>query len=298
MADLVGHIVNRAATRGDRRVEAAPGVVLRAPESFAQLDECLAEMRDEGVSTLLIDGGDGTVREVLSRAPEAWGAAPPAFAIVPNGNTNLIARHAGRVAPEAVARLAADPGAARARRLSVMKAERAGARTLRGFILGAGAYETATRYAQERVAARHGLQVAKTVIGLLRSEELRRPSAIGLGFDGAAPAVEPRLLTAFTTFGSPLILGLDPFATRTSATNGPLRFLDVGADPPRLALAALFLALGRPRRWMQARYRIGDCRAATVSLEAGFVMDGERFEPGADGLIRLSAAETATFLSL
>ncbi|MEL7463636.1 MAG: diacylglycerol kinase family protein [Pseudomonadota bacterium] len=295
MAGLIGHIVNRAATGGDRRVEAAPAVILRAPESFSQLDECLAEMRAEGVETLVIDGGDGTVREVISRAPEIWGGAPIRYAIAPNGNTNLIARHAGGVPPGRVAALAEPGGGERATRLPVMKVERAGEQALRGFILGAGAYETATRFAQEEIGARHARQVMETVMKVLRSAELRAPTAMGLARDGGEMVEEARLAAAFTTFTKPLILGLNPFAT---AEAGPIRMIDIAANPPRLVLAAGFLAAGKPRKWMRGHYRVGACETASLRLSTGFVMDGERFEPGADGLLRLSAAETATFLSL
>lgn len=291
MTGLTGHIVNRAATGGDRRVEAAPGVILRAPESFSALDDCLAEMRAEGVDRLVIDGGDGTVREVLSRAPEIWVGAPLSYAIVPNGNTNLIARHAGRIEADAVSQLTG----AKAKSLNLMKVERAGERALRGFILGAGAYEKATRFAQKKVEARHGRQVVETVMTLLRSEELRAPTAIGLGLDGIEPAMEPRLLAAMTTFADPLILGLNPFRTREA---GPLRYLDVAANPPHLLLAAGFLAAGRPRKWMRDHYRVGAAGHATLKLDTNFVMDGEAFSPGPDGRLRITAAETATFLSL
>ena len=180
MAGLNGHIVNRAATGGDRRVEAAPGVILRAPESFSQLDECLTEMRAEGVETLVIDGGDGTVREVVSRAPDIWGDAPVRYAIVPNGNTNLIARHAGSVATDRIAAFSESSEKARETCLFVLKVERAGERTLRGFIVGAGAYETATRFAQKEIGARHGRQVVETVMKVLRSAELRAPTQMGV----------------------------------------------------------------------------------------------------------------------
>ena len=295
MTGLIGHIVNRAATGGDRRVEAAPGTILRAPESFSQLDECLAEMRDEGVDVLLIDGGDGTVREVLSRAPEVWAEAPLAYAIAPNGNTNLIARHAGRVAHDRIAAFAADPGAAKRTELPLLKAERSGRRMLRGFIAGVGAYETATRYAQSEVGARHGRQVVETVMRFLRSEELRAPTRMALRIDGAPGSEGDRLLAAFTTFAQPLIFGLRPFATKEV---GPVRWLDVAARPPRLALAAGFLAAGRPRKWMRDHYRSGAASEVELRFEGAFVMDGERFEIGEAAALRLSAKETATFLSL
>lgn len=295
MAGLIGHIVNRAATGGDRRVEAASGVILRAPESFSQLDDYLAEMRAAGVETLVIDGGDGTVREVVSRAPDIWGDAPLRYAIAPNGNTNLIARHAGGVPVDRIASLVETEAAARLTRIPVLKAEREGERVLRGFILGAGAYETATRFAQKEIGARHGRQVMETVMKVLRSAELRAPTDMAIARDGGALAEGPRLATAFTTFVKPLILGLNPFATKET---GPIRMIDIAANPPRLVLAAGFLAAGRPRKWMRDHYRVGACETATLRLSTGFVMDGERFEPGADGLIHLSAAETATFLSL
>lgn len=295
MAGLIGHIVNHAATGGDRRVEAAPGVILRAPESFSQLDDCLAEMRAAGVQTLLIDGGDGTVREVLSRAPDVWGDDDVRYAITPNGNTNLIARHAGGVSGDDIQRFFAAPGKAKRTVLNVLKAERDGHAPLRGFILGVGAYETATRFAQREIGARHGRQVLETVLWVLRSRELRAPSAMAIEYDDHGATDEDRLLAAFSTFTDPLILRLNPFATTEA---GAIRWLDVRADPPRLPLAALWLAMGRRRKWMRDHYRSGASDAVRLELKSGFVMDGERFEVGDGGEIRLSATEAATFLSL
>ena len=74
--------------------------------------------------------------------------------------------------------------------------------------------------------------------------------------------------------------------------------MDIDANPPRLLLGAMCLALGRAPKWMRSHYRHAACAAVTLRLSADFVMDGERFSPGADGDLRLSAAETATFLSL
>lgn len=289
MSSPIGHIRNRAATRAARGAPAAAGAVLREPDSFAGLEAALAEFREAQVSTLLIEGGDGTVREVVSRAFRIWSGAPPPFAIRATGNTNLIARSAGR-APEGPL----SPDRLRQRALPVLKAARAGAEPMRGFILGAGAYEAATRIAREEIGARHGLQVALAVLRLLRAPALRGPFPIGFSAGEAAPGPEPRMLVALTSLPGALIFGLSPF---WGGGAGPLRFLDIAASPPRLALAAPFVALGRPRRWMAKAYRSGRTATATLALEGAFVMDGEPFAPGSDGLVRLSAAETATFLS-
>ena len=290
MSSLIGLIRNRAATRAARGTPAGAGEILRMPEDFAALEAALSEFREAEVATIVIEGGDGTVREVLSRAFRLWEGAPPPFALRPTGNTNLIARSAGRAPREG----SLAPERMRRRVLPVLKAERAGAETMRGFIAGAGAYEAATRYAREEIGARHGLQVLLAVLRLLRARSLRGPWEVGFAPGVDAPAIAPRMLVAVTSLPGALLFGLSPF---WGGGVGRLRFLDIAARPPCLAVAAPFVALGRPMRWMSKAYRSGRTEAATLRLETPFVMDGEPFAPGADGLLRLSADETATFLS-
>lgn len=306
---LVGHIRNRRATRAKRggdRPDA--GVLRREPETLAALETALREMAAAGVRRLAVEGGDGTVRETLTMAFDIWpeGGAPD-FAIVAAGNTNLIARSAGRIDRAAIAGLAAASGDALRRiALPVLKVERRGERTLRGFIMGAGAYETATRIAQEEIAARHGPQVMLAVLRLLRNPALRRPREIGFGVDGdggdsgdggdggGGGAPIARVLVGLTSLPGPLIYGLEPF---WGGGSGPIRWLDVRGGAPRLALAAPFVAFGRPRRWMREHYFSG--RAETVTLDPGgpFVLDGEAFDPGAARDVGIDARETAVFLT-
>ncbi|MFN3260527.1 MAG: diacylglycerol kinase family protein [Pikeienuella sp.] len=292
MSSPIGLIRNRAATRATRGSPAGAGEILRMPEDFAALEAALAEFREAGVAAIVIEGGDGTVREVVSRAFRIWGGSPPPFSLRPTGNTNLIARSAG-CAPRGGAPLA--PERLRRSVLPVLKAEREGAEAMRGFIVGAGAYEAATRFAREEIGARHGLQVLLAVLRLLRSRALRGPWPIGFAASTTAPESAPRMLVAATSLPGALLFGLSPF---WGSGSGRLRFLDIAAEPPRLALAAPFVALGRPRRWMSEAYRSGRSEVATLRLETPFVMDGEPFAPGADGLVRLTASETATFLSV
>lgn len=296
MPSIIGHIRNQKATRaGARAPFAHEAAISRSPAGFAALDEALAEMKAAGVRRLVIEGGDGTVREVIGRALPLWGAAPLEFAIVASGNTNLIARSGGRVSAADAARLADMSAPVERRAIPLLKAEREGERTLRGFIMGCGAYATATKLAREEIGARHGAQVALAVLRLLRSPRLRAPSPIGFGPDGREAEIEPRLLVAVTSLPGALLYGLSPF---WGSGAGALRWLDIAANPPRLALAAPFIAFGAPRRWMHAHYRSGGSRTAELRLDAPFVMDGEHFEPGADGRLRLSAGESVTFVSV
>src|SRR3546814_12209371 len=46
-------------------------------------------------SDLVVDGGDGTVRDVISAAPAAFGDRMPRMAILPSGKTNALALDLG-----------------------------------------------------------------------------------------------------------------------------------------------------------------------------------------------------------
>lgn len=275
---------------------AAGAALVRAPETLAGLDDALAEMRAAGVRRVIVDGGDGTVREVATRAPEIWAPGPPPeYAILKGGNTNLVARHAGGAGgADALAALAEEGRPVTRRALGMIRVDRAGAPLLRGFILGAGAYAAVTRDARAHLAARHGPQVALAVLRLLARRTLREGAEIGLGLEGGPVETRRRLLVAFTSLPRPLFWRLDPF---WNLSGRPLRRLDIDAPAPFLPLAAGFIAAGAPRRWMRGAYRSGDGDAAALAPGAEFVLDGDLFPPGEDGLIRLSARESATFVS-
>jgi hypothetical protein len=269
----------------------------------------LAEAREAGAEIVLIDGGDGTVREVLSRLPEVWGTALPQVGILPRGNTNLIAREVGGLSsPDAVAEILRRRAAGAplpARKAPVLRVDYpAGERpSLRGFMLGWGAYATGTRIAREEIAARGPRQVGLTLLSTLRRAlfgaeraALRRGVATRLAIDGAAIDDRARLLGLVTTLKRPLVGGMNPFWGEGA---GPMRWLDVRAPAPWLALATPFVLMGRPRRWMAgAGYASGRASTIELALDSPFIMDGDLFPPPARGPLRLSAAEAVSFLSL
>ena len=265
-------------------------MIARAPEDFAGLDAALAEIRAAGADRLIIDGGDGTVREVLSRAPEIWGDAPLAYAIVANGNTNLIARSAGALTGDPVAALERSTPLT----LNMLTFDRQGERPIRGFIFGAGAYEMATRIAQKEMESRHALQVALVILRLVFGRRLRDGARFGLGRDNGEVVEAQRMLFGATTLPGRLILGCEPFWDQSGA---PIRWLEIDANPPAPLIAAPFVAYGRPMGWMRKAYRSGSSQSVELRLDDGFVVDGERFQPGADGIVRVTAEETATFLA-
>ena len=293
MTGMIGYIRNGRSTGGAAAPASAADLIVRSPDGFEALAADLRAMRAAGVEALIIDGGVGTIREVLSRAGDIWPKGALRYGIVASGNTNLIARTAGALPGD-------DPvgamrrGGLTERAIPVLQVERSDAPAIRGFILGAGAYETATRIAQEDIKSRHGLQVALTVLKLIFSRTLRAGATFGVRHDAGPLATEARMLIGMTTLPGDLIFGLSPF---WSTGAGQIRWLDIAAHPPALLLAAPLVALGRPMGWMRRAYRSGSSHVVELTLDRPFVVDGERFQPSPDGRVRVSAAETATFLA-
>lgn len=293
MTRKIGYIRNPKSTGGGPAPQQAADLLVRQPDTLDALVSDLRAMKAAGVDTLIIDGGDGTIREVLSRAEDIWRQGALRYAIVASGNTNLIARTAGAL-PDKDPVDAVRRGAVRAQRVPVLRIDREGAPPLRGFIMGAGAYEMATRIAQEEIASRHGLQVALTILKLVFSRALRAGATFAVRHDNGPVVEEARMLIGMTSLPGKLIFGLSPFWD-TGA--GPIRWLEIAANPPALLLATPLIALGRPTGWMRRAYRSGSSQAVEMTLAGHFVVDGELFAPGESSHVRVTADETATFLA-
>lgn len=293
MTGKIGYIRNARSTGGGAPPAADADLLVRAPTSFEDLDTALTEMHAAGVTILIIDGGDGTVREVISRAQDIWADDALKYAIVASGNTNLIARTAGAL-PSGDPISAIRSGALKTTSIPIMKVERSTKPPIRGFIMGAGAYTTATRIAQEEIASRHSLQVALTILKLVFSRSLRAGERFSVCHDNQETVDEARMLIGLSTLPGKLIFGLEPF---WNTGPGPIRWLDVAAHPPALLIAAPFVAFGAPRRWMRRAYRSGSSHVVELTLNSDLVVDGERFAPSPDSKVRVTAAETATFLA-
>jgi len=301
--------------KSTRNLKLASGAPLPAEvrlidcDTLDELSGGLAAAHSAGAELILIDGGDGTVREVLSRLPEIWGLDLPHVGILPRGNTNLIARKVGglrsdNAITEVLRRRASGPPLPICRQAMLRLDYPAGEHPpRRGFMFGWGAYTEGTRIARKEIAARGTGQVTMAVFSTFRRAllgagrtALRRGVATGLSIDGAPIVDAARLLGLATTLPGSLVAGLNPFWGQGP---GPIRWLDIAAPGHRLALAATFLALGRPRRWMtRAGYASGRAARIELNLDTPFIMDGETFPPGIGGPMILTAEEAISFISL
>ncbi|HVI32874.1 diacylglycerol/lipid kinase family protein [Phenylobacterium sp.] len=268
---------------------AAPeGTLFAKPKTKEALAEALAGFAGEGVDTLVIDGGDGTVRDVLTRLPAAFGERRPRLAVVPSGKTNVLAEDLGVPADwtvEAALQRALEPGRPRASRPCVEVVRRDGSERRRGFIFGTGAYVRATRLAQSahRMGAFGTASVALTLAASVvqsmagRSDRgWRAGEGMRLALGGGGPTDGARFLVIASTLET-LPLGLKPFGP----VRPGLKALAIEAPPRRLVAALPPLWTGAQPAWLEdAGYvrRDGDLE---VDFQGEYVLDGEAYRAGA-----------------
>jgi hypothetical protein len=91
-----------------------------------------------------------------------------------------------------------------------------------------------------------------------------------------------------------LMLGLWPFWGEGRG----FHYLDVAAPPKRLLRGLRPILTGKPQPWMAAAgHRSGVSEGLLLHLSERFIVDGERFQPGASGLILLEAGPAVQFFA-
>jgi hypothetical protein len=306
----VGLIRNPASwsARGDA-APPPPGIPAEAPESVADVPAALDRLARAGVDLLAVEGGDGTLREVLTALPAAFPGGPPDIAVLASGKTNMAARDVGTFGRGArgLGRLldavrAGRPLRASTRRaLSVAGADGAGP-PVRGLLLGAGAFAEGVRIANRRVHAlgiADAAAVALSAAGIAfrtafgRDGRLRDGAPLRIEADGRPLPAGPRFAVVATTLEGPLF-GLRPFGP---GGTGPIAWLDVAAPPVRPAAAALAMAGARDDRWLDSHgYASGRAAELRLALDEPFVLDGEMFDPGGAGIV-LTAPDAVRFVA-
>ncbi|MBP0491228.1 diacylglycerol/lipid kinase family protein [Pararoseomonas indoligenes] len=308
---LITNPLSRALREGRHGLDGATtaGMLRSAPATPEALRFVLGDFAARGVDLLVVQGGDGTLREVLTALPACF-ERPPAVALLATGKTNLAARVLGTAGPGeeglVALRRAAEAGTLRRRAVPVLEVARPGRdeAPMRGFLFGAGAFTVAKGMADRRLHRRgihDGLAVGLALAGTAIRAVARRAHPLRAGFDMALsvdgqPAPPGRRFLLLATPLDRLMLGLWPF---WGGEDGALRWLDVKAPPRRLA-AAIWAARrngdgGAIPPWMSAAgYASGRAGRISLRLDTPFVLDGEVFEPGPEGLL-LSAPATVTF---
>ncbi|GGN43203.1 diacylglycerol kinase [Novosphingobium indicum] len=273
-------------------------ILTETPRTREELFHTLGEFARRGIDYLVVDGGDGTVRDVLSCGAEVFGDDWPSLIVLPKGKTNALTVDLGLPnhwsLAEALA--AAHEGYTVTRRpLRISSLENPGeGRCIQGFILGTGAFSIATEAGQEahRRGAFNSFAVGLTVLwGILQTlfgrsgnpwrkctptRIIDRHTGRSLPHPGPGRADE-RFLTVATTFEK-FPLGARPFGRnpapglKMAVIDWPVRWVIA------LLPAVLFGLYGRflTRKGAQRFY------ASELELDIGgpFILDGEAFPAG------------------
>ncbi len=278
-------------------------ILTETPKSREDLFFTLATFARRGIDYLVIDGGDGTVRDVLTCGAEVFGDDWPRLIVLPKGKTNaltvdlglpgewtlteaLAAAHKGKTVTRHPLRLtsrdASDTGST------------SGLASVQGFILGTGAYTLCTEAGQEahRRGAFNSAAVGLSILwGVLQSlfgrdgnvwrsgtptRLLDRLTGRLLPRTGRG-AENERFLAIATTFER-FPLGARPFGSKVA----PGLKMIVLDWPHRLVLALIPLIMfGLGGKFLEKR---GLHRFATsdveMDIEGTFILDGEAFPAG------------------
>ena len=301
-APTVGVIYNPRSHRNlgaDFDCGVCPHVHIAQPRERGQLPLALAEFAEKGIDLLVINGGDGTVRDVLTCGQAIFGDDWPAIAVLPKGKTNALTVDLGVpddwTLQDAIEAL--DHGSRIHRRpMTVSTADEPGKRVA-GFILGAGAFTKATQAGQSahKLGAFDSMVVAVTAGWALlqslfatRSNPWRQgaPMQIGLGagnvpmaHSGHGDPAMRQLLFASTLERLPA--GIRPFGP----LKGGLKLAAIDQISRRSTALIPLVLTGAVKHGLRER-GIHQLAATQFSLSIGdqFILDGEAF-PAGDYLI-------------
>ena len=292
---LIGVIRNPKSQRNRDRGADFPGhtnVILAEPNGRSAIGpelECLAA---HGIDYLAIDGGDGTIRDVLTHGASIFGDSWPTLVVIPSGKTNALAVDIGM--PRGLSLMQALDAITTGRRivrhpLKVTPLEGSGGAVL-GFILGAGLYTQATRAGQELYQSRAldaaGVAVT-TFLAIMRSlagnDDDKWRALTGMEIDienqemplGGSDLLRRYFMIASTLERWPL--GMKPFGKFDSGLR-----IGVLNRPSRRLMAALpAIVMGYDAPWARrAGLHRAQAKSFTLSIDERFIVDGEAFPAG------------------
>ena len=308
---LISNPLSRANRKsGGVASRAQPGddLCVAQPRDHEELVDALTRFAQAGVELIAIDGGDGTVRDIVSSIHHAYPDQWPVFAILPSGKTNVIAGEVGHfeAGMKGWQRLLAIRAAGRLGRVEKKCAAleicwpNRDEPMQRGFLMGFAAFADGKRIAEEKLhpmGIANGLAVAIAIGGVLRRNFLPA-SRTGSGeagavrVDGELNAIDRHFLVLASTLDR-LTLGLQPFWDQGT---GRINWLDISAPPRRVIRGSLMLALRKRTAWMeQFGYSSGRAELLDIEFDEPFVLDGELYE--SHGHVRITASQPFRFLS-
>lgn len=280
---------------------ASSDILYRAPRTLPDLARALIDLAEAEVELLVVDGGDGTLRDVLTCASGIFPGALPPIALVPSGKTNALAIDLGLPASWSVHdALQAARSGTRTRRAPI-EILRPGSTLpdLRGFLFGTGAFVQATGLAQRthKAGAFKGVAVGLSLGWALvqtffggRDNSWRAGETIRIRTPEGLDTQRDFYLLLGSTLNR-LPLGLKPFGP----VRDGLKVLAIDAPPQQMTRAVPAVLAGSQAAWLDAAgYHRGDPTQFDLMLDGGFILDGELYAGGELTVRRGEALEFVT----
>lgn len=294
----VGVIYNPRSHRNkgqDLASDPAPHVYVAQPGERDQLPGALKELNEWGMDLLVINGGDGTVRDVLSAGHAVFGDSWPAVAVLPKGKTNALTVDLD--GPQGWSLQGAIDAFRNGRRIVrqplAIHPDGQPERTMLGFILGAGAYTLGIRAGQDahRMGAFNSLAVAVTTVWGVASafvgsrnnpwrrgvamEILLGDDAVPLAHSGKGDPARRQLLLASTLHRFPA--GIKPFGNLRQGLK--LAVMDP-VDRRTSALIPAVVMGWQSGDMAQRGFHQLEASRFALTLDDEFILDGEAYPPG------------------
>lgn len=288
----VGVITNPRSHRNrsgvKRALDLPQAVVIRhTPDTRDALERAMEDFAREAVDLIVIDGGDGTVREVMSAAHRVYNGRLPRLAVLRSGKTNALALDLGVPEHWSLADIVAAYCDNRVAWRSPIHVRwpHGRHRDQYGFIFGFGAYVRATMLAQRVHGSGwfNGLAVLITLVWAVLQTFLggpRSPWTRGDTVRLSHESIDIVSQNIYLIFGSTLRrmpMGLRPFGPPRDG----LKLLAIKA-PPRHLLRTLPRVLWgtRPAQLQRDGFARRDADQFILSIRKSFILDGERFPGG------------------
>ncbi len=269
-------------------------VLLETPWKRSELTGILSRFAERQVDFIAIDGGDGTVRDVLTLGAGIFGASWPPLIILPTGKTNALGHDlaiSGNWTIEDALEAAIAGSFTIRQPIFVTKRDDQRSQVL-GFVLGAGAFTRAIALGQRG----HDLGAFNNAVVLLtivwsalqaffgragnpwRSGvrmAVRNGKGHQLAHRGGLPEDERYLFFASSLRKFPFVL--DPFRGITETVR--VAVLDNPSRGLLLRLGAILTGCASASTKARGLHVFGE-EALEVDLDEAFILDGEAFPAG------------------
>ena len=294
----VGVILNRRSHQNAderRECEDRSNVSIVCPETRLDIARELARFADRGIDLLVISGGDGTVRDVLTMGQPVFGSNWPKIAVLPKGKTNALNVDLGSPSDWTLAQAidAYAGGRTVKRRPLAIRLAGSDDPAMLGFIFGAGAFSLGVEAGQDahRIGFFNSLAVGMTSAwGILQAlfgsdaNLWRRGTPMDLAYlpsgetmphSGHGDPQRRHVMLASTLETMPLHIKLFGKGQKDIR----LVVLD---HPRRRVLFSIPAVLGgwHPQWLRSAGLHHLSTTGFAIDLDAPFILDGEHFAPG------------------